>query len=180
MRYCPFYCEENVWHLCAEPRFAGREGYAVFISNARRTCPLWAQRAAPSPAEPVIWDYHVIFVAAADDGRWEVWDPDSRLGAPVALDAYLAGTFPLGDGLPVSLRPRFRVVPRETFVERFASDRSHMRDAAGRWLQPPPPWPPIGDGGSNLARFIDVEGDFLGETLDLEGLRARFTPGPGR
>jgi hypothetical protein len=35
-------------------------------------------------------------------------------------------------------------VPAPLFLRRFASDRSHMRDAAGGgWLQPPPPYPCI-------------------------------------
>ena len=47
---------------------------------------------------------------------------------------------------PVLDIPRrwYRVVPAPLFLRRFASDRSHMRDAAGGgWLQPPPPYPCI-------------------------------------
>lgn len=35
------------------------------------------------------------------------------------------------------------MVPAPLFLAHFASDRSHMRDAGGGWLQPPPFWPPI-------------------------------------
>jgi hypothetical protein len=42
------------------------------------------------------------------------------------------------------------------------------------WQSPPPPWPTIGDGGSNLMRFVDMDDEFLGEVLDLEALRKRL------
>lgn len=40
-------------------------------------------------------------------------------------------------------RRLYRVVPIQSFVRCFASDRSHMRDVHGEWLQPPPTYPCI-------------------------------------
>lgn len=172
-RYCSHYCEENIWHLCAEPAFAERETYAVFIAADAGHCPLWAQRAAP-PGELVAWDYHVVALSLGDSG-WAVWDLDTRLGLPVSLDDYLEGTFVGSDALPRAFQPRFRRVPRDEYLATFASDRSHMRDARGRFVQPPPPWPVIGSGaGTNLRRFVDMNAAFVGEVTDLAGLRARF------
>ena len=60
------------------------------------------------------------------------------------------------------------------YRELLRSDRSHMRRANGAWLRPPPPWPCIGSGGSNLTCFVDMLASFAGEVLDLGGLRRRF------
>ena len=37
----------------------------------------------------------------------------------------------------------FRVIPANVFLDTFASDRSHMLDAEGKWLKPPPSYPCI-------------------------------------
>ena len=86
-----------------------------------------------------------------------------------------------GTGGKHSLRrfaPRFRVVDGTTFIEVFASDRSHMRTGSGAWTQPPPPWAAPGN-GMNLARFIDMDDAFVGDRMDLAGFRRRFAPHAG-
>ncbi len=45
-RYTPYYCEENVWHLCRQPSLSAFEKEAVFISNPQRACWLWEQKAS--------------------------------------------------------------------------------------------------------------------------------------
>lgn len=167
-RYTPFYCEENVWHL-AKDGVGTDPSFVVFISNPKRSCALWAQRASSSADMPVLWDYHVVLVSAPAEGPPLVWDLDSRLGCPVKLKDYLDGTFPYGDALRESLLPRFRVLPAATYLERFASDRSHMNED-GEWREPPPEWPPIGQ-GMNLFDFVDTEHEFVGETGGLTWLR---------
>ena len=170
-RYAACYCEENVWHLCHHPAPAEGARHVVFVSNASRACPLWAQRAAPAPGQPVVWDYHVLLVAG---GR--VWDLDSVLDFPAPLADYLAATFRPS---PPGFAPRFRVVAAADYLRRFASDRSHMRGPDGGWLAAPPPWPPIGAPGepSNVMRFVDVEAPFVGDLTDLAGL-ARMVSTP--
>lgn len=37
----------------------------------------------------------------------------------------------------------FRVIPAETYLAEFASDRRHMRRPDGTWIKPPPSYPPI-------------------------------------
>ncbi len=166
--YQAFYCEENVWHLA--DRMRDRARTVVFISNAERTCALWQQRAAPAGL-PVVWDYHVVLGAGG-----LVYDLDSRLGSPIAIDDWIAGTFPIP--LPDALAPRFRVIDGDRFLEVFASDRSHMRSGEG-WRALPPPWPPIGQ-GMNLMRFVDMESEFEGRVVELSGLRLALTrPPPG-
>ncbi|MCA9623461.1 MAG: hypothetical protein KC731_30780, partial [Myxococcales bacterium] len=165
------YCEENVWQQLADPQLGEGRRYAVFVTNAAKLCPLWAQRAG----DPVFWDYHV-FAIVAGEGEVVVWDLDSLLGAPIPLTAYLAGTFP-GPLPSPDLAPLFRLVEAEAFHASFRSDRSHMR-RDGRWLKPPPPWPPLdGPGpGSNLQTFLDVHDASHGPWLDRDALGAFFAP----
>jgi len=168
MHYQPFYCEENAWWLCAEPALGPGPRQVVFIGNAMGRCPFLHQRAAP-PGELMAWDYHCVVLDAA--GR--IWDLDTRLGLPLPAADWLAGSMPFAARLPARVEPRFRIVAAEEFRAHFASDRSHMRDAAGRWLQPPPPWPPIGN-GMNLPDYTDVTRNGPGELLDLAAFRSRF------
>lgn len=178
MRYQPFYCEENVWQLAHQRRDEPGERFVVFISNPTKSCALWAQKAAPSPAQPVIWDYHVILIERTK-GQVQVLDLDTTLGMPLLLQDYLARTFATPPGLPEHMRaqiaPHFRVVPAARFLACFASDRSHMLTEDG-YQQPPPPWPCIQTNGAqmNLMRFVDVEAPFEGELFELGSLRDHF------
>lgn len=171
--YTPYYCEENIWWLCQDPRLAGARREVVFISNAQRACALFHQRAAAAPDGPVLWDYHVVLAVEGERG-FEVWDLDCTLGAPLAAVAWLEATFGPVVALPALVHPRFRVVDAETYVASFSSDREHMRSPEGGWHAPPPEWPRVLRGEPNLDRFIDLERPFLGEVLDLPGLCARW------
>lgn len=42
---------------------------------------------------------------------------------------------------------KFRVIPARTFLQSFASDRSHMKKPNGEWIKDPPPYPPIRTAG---------------------------------
>jgi protein N-terminal glutamine amidohydrolase len=169
LRRQPFYCEENVWQLCQEPRFAHRPREVVFVSNPARALPMWHQRAARG--RPIVWDYHVLLLAR---DPCEIWDVDTLLGVPVPALEYLGESF--HPGVPAEMRPLFRLVPAEIFTATFASDRSHMRRPDGSFEKPPPPWPAIGAPGapSNLLAFVEMEQPFLGEVLSLAELTARI------
>jgi protein N-terminal glutamine amidohydrolase len=163
-RYWPFFCEENVWHLCSdreaiEGPVEGRR--VVFVSNARKRVAMRHQRAGRGG--DVVWDYHVVLLA---EGR--LWDLDTTLGFGIAPAVWLAESFVAGP-----LEPRFRVIDAPSYLASFASDRSHMIGADGRPLQPLPPWPPIGK-GMNLMRFVDMVEPFLGEVTDAPGLHRHF------
>ena len=176
--YHPRYCEENAWHLCGLCELEGAEASVVVVSNRHRAVAMWAQRAA-GPGVPVAWDYHVFVVART--GGWQVWDPDTLLGYPVGLERYLADSFATAGVQPARFDPRFRVVAASEYRSALSSDRSHMRGADGRWLAPPPPWPPIGADRAppNLLRFVDLDDPYIGRLGDLTGLRALFAGGPG-
>ena len=53
------YSEENVWHLCrlVKEQYPGILGecYAVFISNAQQSIPLWNQKAGQNRHGFVVW-----------------------------------------------------------------------------------------------------------------------------
>lgn len=181
--YQPFYCEENVWRLCQDPRLAGTQGLVALITGhpeARRPtrCALFHQRLAARPGAAVLWDFHVVLFARAQE--WLAWDLDSDLGAPLSAATYLQATFGDQASIPARWRPLLRLIEAGRYVAGLRSDRSHMRDQRGRWLQPPPPWPPPGGGSEhNLDRLLDPGDDLLGPVVELDGLRARLGPAPG-
>jgi hypothetical protein len=163
--YQPFWCEENVWHLVVRDDLGEGDRSVVFVSNAGRQVALWEQKASREPDGLVVWDYHVVLRVGG-----MLWDLDTRLPCPLPARAWVDATF-----RPVApeYAPRFRVIEAAVFRDAFASDRRHMKDEHGQWRAPPPPWPAIGD-GHTLPEFIDVARPFLGDVVDLEGLRARL------
>jgi hypothetical protein len=161
--YCPYFCEENIWHLSADDRVPVpvAERRVVFIAGVRGRFAMRKQRAGGNG--PVLWDYHVVLAAAG-----KIWDLDTTLGLPVDRDVWVQGSF-----FPLyrDFVPRFRIVDAAVYRERFASDRSHMIGPDGLPLKPHPPWPPIGE-GMTLPRFIDLDAPFVGEIRDLDSFRS--------
>jgi hypothetical protein len=166
----PFWCEENIWRLCRHPRLTAREALVAVISSESGAVRVRHQRAAGGDA--VDWDYHVIAFARERGAAWEAWDLDSTFGCPAPARDYLDATF--APPIPDELAPRFRFIAAADYLARFSSDRSHMRARDGSWLQPPPPWPAIVNGPTNLRQLIDPQWRGLGEVLDLAQLRARL------
>jgi len=161
-KYCARYCEENIWHLVQEPVFADAECIVAVISNREQACLFWNQRSCGVPDLPVWWDYHVVLLAKQPE--WVVYDLDTVLPLPVDAGTYLSQTFREQDSVPATFRPRFVLYEGATFVDGFASDRSHMRDEHGDWLAPPPDWGAINPGRGEafpefLARQLDAGTD---------------------
>lgn len=42
---------------------------------------------------------------------------------------------------------KIRMIRADLYLKTFASDRSHMKDANGKWQKPPPPYPCIETAG---------------------------------
>jgi hypothetical protein len=180
--YCPFYCEENIWQLCADER--GRLGGAgdrrvLIISNPARRVAMWGQRSSSDPELPVAWDYHVIMLIRRPSG-WEAWDLDAVGPLPRPAVEWLEASFRGTGLLPRKFEPRFRLVACADYRRHLRSDRRHMRGPDGSPIHPPPSWAPImgervpgaDDDGSNLDRFLDCEDrEFIGELMDLHALR---------
>ncbi|KAL8181717.1 UNVERIFIED_CONTAM: Protein N-terminal glutamine amidohydrolase, partial [Gekko kuhli] len=156
--------EENVWKLCehirSQSRYPLEEFYAVFISNERRMVPLWKQKSRCG-SQPVIWDYHVVLLHVSSGNQNFIYDLDTMLPFPCPFDTYVEEAFKSDDILEPGFRRKVRVVRADLYMKTFASDRSHMKDASGNWLQPPPPYPCIetADFKMNLDNFISMNPD---------------------
>ncbi len=174
--YTPFYCEENAWYSCRRHLAAGRDARVTIIGNGDRFV-MWNQRAAERPGAPVVWDYHVIVAFRNPGGNpgegWAIDDPDSYCKGPCTVEDYVAASFAAEAQLRPDYRPRFRLFEGDSYLKILASDRSHMRDENGLYTKPPPPWPPIGNGPSNLLEIIDPARE-PAEWLSLAEWRARF------
>ncbi|MGH1346126.1 MAG: hypothetical protein ACRBN8_31465 [Nannocystales bacterium] len=166
--YCPFYCEENIWHLAADPRLGEGRRRVLLISNRSQRVALWGQRSGLEDSDGlVVWDYHVVLTCGAGEDA-VVWDLDTTLGTPVPLAVYLPRTF---RGAPEPFLPMFRVFGADAYRDGFGSDRRHMLDGDGAFLQAPPVWPPIGS-THTLQAWLDFERDEPGQLVDLPGLVA--------
>ena len=166
--YQPFWCEENVWQLCQDRRIDGRRWALILTGVGGEVVALWSQRAAAA-GEAITWDYHVVILTEAD-GAWLAWDPDCVLGPVLPAGRWLDASFPCPQGVHPAYQPRFRLVAGDEYVAHLRSDRSHMRDGNGGWREPPPSWPPPGDGGMNLGEWLAPDGG-RGTMLDLGALR---------
>jgi hypothetical protein len=178
--YCAYYCEENIWHLCADERLADCERRVLIISNPARRVAMWGQKICPDPDMPIAWDYHVILLARRPGQAWQAWDLDAREPGPRPAKDWLHDSFRAIGLLPPQFEPRFRMVTCADYRRYLRSDRRHMLHVDGSPKQPPPSWAPIMgecppgavDDGSNLERFLDTEdGGFLGELFRLSVLR---------
>ena len=179
LRYHPFYCEENIWHLCQSPHIQPELAFVVIVSNSARQCRLLFQRVAP-PGMPVLWDYHVFLIAHSSKREaWKVWDLDTVLPLPCPLRSYFNATYDHQEAfgtLSQQLRPMFRLVPATEYIQQFSSDRAHMKDAGGNYVKPPPPWPLIRPRGvpHTLRELLDISLAPPGATMDLSGVLERF------
>lgn len=149
MHHQPFWCEENIWHLAADPAVGDGQRWVMFVSGSPSHVACWNQRAAPAPDAPVLWDYHVVLVVRSPAAA--IWDLDTRAGFPLPAATWLAQTFPCPDDVRPAFQPRFALIPSDRFRAAFTTDRRHMRTTSGGWQKPLPPWPaPQGDGTLNL------------------------------
>merc|ERR1719347_336513 len=128
--YAACYCEENVYKLCetlsANFPTEVAKCYAVFVSNRKRVVPLWKQKAGKDEEKLVIWDYHVIFLYQPEE-KTLVFDLDSELPFPTYFHKYVTETFRTDAILNPEYHRLLRVVPANTFLETFSSDRRHMK-----------------------------------------------------
>lgn len=126
-RYTPFFCEENIWWLAKSLLADGVDAdllKVVVFSNPLASILLFNQRAA-AEGGPIIWDYHVVLQARIEDSDW-IFDPDSRLSFPEHRETYLLHTFPRQSTLPERYRAWARIIPADSYLKHFYSDRTHM------------------------------------------------------
>ena len=169
LKYQPYYCEENIWHLCQHPQYLG--GEVVFIASYGDYFPMLCQAGSDHPSYPIFWDYHVVLLK---DGY--IHDFNSTLPFSTSVTEYFERSFIDENLLTPLQKPMFRVLSAEDYVENFLSDRRHMK-TADDWDAPPPDWQMISESASNLHRFVDMRDLEFGKVLSAgEFLRkaARF------
>ncbi|XP_039911147.1 protein N-terminal glutamine amidohydrolase isoform X3 [Hirundo rustica] len=111
-----------------------------FICNFQ--IPLWKQKSGHGD-EPVVWDYHVILLHVSGGEQNFIYDLDTVLPFPCPFDVYSVEAFRLDDSLRPEFHRKIRMIRADLYLKTFASDRSHMKDADGKWQKPPPPYPCI-------------------------------------
>ena len=126
LSYTKCYCEENIFHLIKHLKDVSTldKLYAVFISNPKKSIPIWCQKTA-SLGQPVIWDYHVICLAKSSTD-WMVFDFDSTLPMPSRFHEYVRHALRPEIQLPSELIRKYRIISGLDYLKHFASDRSHM------------------------------------------------------
>lgn len=153
--YTPLFCEENIWQLAKRLLADGAEPatlWVLFISNPERHVVMLRQRRAGVQGY-VVWDYHVVLQAGE-----RIYDFDTTLPFPVNVSDYFLNSFPDQALLEEPFRAWVRRIPAQTFLERFYSDRSHMRGVVGETEFPA--WPPIipsEDEAIPLSDYWDVQ-----------------------
>ena len=167
--YQPFFCEENIWRLNRHPILVNSPREVVFIASAAGATPLFGMRASPNVNEPIFWDYHVILLEHGTPHK-RVWDLDSVHGTPLDALQWFQHSMPDCRQLPEPYHPMFRLIDGEAYEADFSTDRSHMLDASGNYLHPPPPWhaPYRPDVGMVLDRYRSLDEASLGRLLGLE------------
>lgn len=124
----------------------------------------------------VVWDYHVIFLHQNGDNTI-VYDFDTVLPFPINFEAYCTNNFREGQ-ISAAFHYKFRVVSAEVFLQKFASDRSRMKDETGQYIKPPPKYDCIHTDSetNNLNSFISMDSSTfpVGEVMNLKNLRQKF------
>uniref|UniRef100_A0A671QUR9 Protein N-terminal glutamine amidohydrolase n=1 Tax=Sinocyclocheilus anshuiensis TaxID=1608454 RepID=A0A671QUR9_9TELE len=165
------YCEENVCKMCEYVKDQG----ACSLDEI----PIWKQKYSRGD-QPVIWDYHVILLHVNKQGQSYIYDLDTILPFPCLFDGYSKEAFRSDEHLkPAFFRSelKLRVIPGDTYLKKFASDRSHMKDSVGNWRMPPPPYPCLETSESkmNLDDFICMDARVgYGEVYNLSDFVQHF------
>jgi protein N-terminal glutamine amidohydrolase len=136
--YTECYCEENVYQFLKQQNDIERF-IVVFITNQAKRTPIWCQTASTRPDGVVVWDYHCIAARLQSAHQaTAIYDFDTTLPNPCTAHEYITSALP---PLPDGVIPRlYRCVPAKLYLDRFASDRSHMLRAgsAADYISPPP------------------------------------------
>ncbi|XP_068253024.1 protein N-terminal glutamine amidohydrolase-like [Nyctibius grandis] len=142
--YTSSYWEENVWKLCdyirSQDQYPLEEFYAGFISSDRRM------------------DYCVILLHVSSGEENFIYDLDTVLPFPCPFAVYSVEAFRLDDSLHPEFHRKIEMIRADLYLKTVASNRSHMKDANGKWQKPPPSYPCIetADSKMNLDDFISM------------------------
>lgn len=140
--YTALFCEENIWHLAQKLSVEGFERKnmtVLLLTNPLQQIVLFNQ-SCRAEDEAVIWDYHVILLLEQDNQQW-IYDFDSRLDFPTNKKTYFCSCFPEPNFLQPQHQMFIRYIPATSYLHRFSSDRSHMKNVISSDLFPA--YPPI-------------------------------------
>ncbi len=152
--YTRCYCEENIYCLLRNSVKSNLECVAIIISNPKRVVPVWFQKA--NPEGPICWDYHV--ACAVKNDVWRIMDFDSSLDWAIPARDWLKLAI-FHKPVRKEYQRMFRIIPAKDYLARFSSDRLHMLHN-GEWVAPPPSYPPIINGPSNLfSKYVNMDYD---------------------
>lgn len=119
----------------------------------------------------VVWDYHVILLHSLPHSS-SIYDFDTRLSFPIPTIEYFTHSFP--NGIRPELIPLFRLIPLQSYLDYFSSDRSHMLSESGEYLSPPPSWPiiqsPLALSSNQIPHFISMDPIHLSEISRIMSL----------
>lgn len=184
-RHTPYYCEENVYHLCKKLCTDGMEAgegsdlFVVFISNEKKQIPLWHQKASQRADGITLWDYHVICVQKKEGNSPHlVWDLDSSLQFPSPLASYVSETVRPSIQLFSEFQRFFRIVHAPIFLRSFASDRRHMKDSEGNYMYQPPTYEAIiAEDGTvhNLNEYIEMSAADVVQSIGPDLIEAVYS-----
>ncbi|CAK8698011.1 protein N-terminal glutamine amidohydrolase-like [Clavelina lepadiformis] len=182
--YTKCYCEENVWMLCnhvlKNHKNLLQQFYVIFVSNENKAVPLWAQKSRTDITKPVIWDYHalLLFVEGSEyEGEHAyILDLDSVLPFPTKLSIYCQEAFRPDILLKTEFKQYLKLIPADTYLKTFSSDRSHMKKAEGDWFFPPPSYECIFTEQStmNLNEFMDMSQSLYGTVYSVKDFMKAF------
>ncbi|MBX2841600.1 MAG: hypothetical protein KTR26_07495 [Flammeovirgaceae bacterium] len=144
-----------------------QQSFVLFISSPHEIFPIWNQDQSSGPEEVLFWDYHVIFLVY--ENQWKILDFNTLLSFPENAKIYFNQSFRPEHVYHFIYPPHFKFIETDTYLNKFSSDRSHMQEASGDFLKPPPPWSVINQNlKPNFSDFINFNSKKLGEILNLE------------
>lgn len=163
--YTPRFCEENIWHLARVLIEQGQdpEGLQVVFLSNRDMQIVMAEQKEAEKGRLILWDYHVVLLADLEDEVY-VFDFDTRLEFPCVAETYFKKSIPAAGLIPDQYLPSIRLIPAESYLARFYSDRSHMIGHLPPELFPD--WPIIRPGHEVRGIAINQYWDMCQELMD--------------
>lgn len=125
--YTALFCEENIWHLIQTLINEGvkdKDMKVLFITNNNKQIAIFNQLSAENE-HAVIWDYHVLLMVNIEQSFY-IFDFDTRLSFATDYENYLKKSFP--SNINPQYSGQFRIIPAESYLKCFYSDRSHMKN----------------------------------------------------
>jgi len=125
--YAPRFCEENIWHLARVLIEQGQDpkGLQILFLSNRDMQIVMAEQKEADKGRLILWDYHVVLLSEME-GELYVFDFDSRLEFPCQAEIYFKKSIPAAGLIPSKYLSSIRLIPAQSYLKHFYSDRFHM------------------------------------------------------